>query len=92
MIKKKVSEIVSDKFDIPLEGILEIPSAHFIGNKQLDIDGCTSIKKYDVDEIIIRCKDYILKINGKELSMLEFSRGRITIRGYIKNYQIEDLT
>ncbi len=92
MIKKKMTEIVSDKFDIPLEGILEIPSAHFIGNKQLDIDGCMSIKKYDLDEIIIRCKDYVLKISGKELSMLEFSKGRITIRGYINHYQIEDLT
>lgn len=91
MIKKKVSELISDKFDIPLQGILDIPTAHIIGNNQLDIDGCVSIKKYDLDEIIIRCKNYILKIIGSELSMLEFSKGRITIRGSIFEYKIEEL-
>jgi sporulation protein YqfC len=89
MSKKKISDIISDKFDIPLEGILDIPNAHFIGNKHLDIDGCMSIKKYDLDEIIIKCKNYLLKISGSELSMLEFSKGRISIKGYINQYQIE---
>ncbi|MBQ3589768.1 MAG: YabP/YqfC family sporulation protein [Clostridia bacterium] len=91
MIKKKMSDIISDKFDIPIDGILDVPNAHFIGNKHLDIDGCMSIKKYDIDEIIIRCKNYLLKISGSELSMLEFSKGRILIKGYISQYQIEYL-
>lgn len=91
MIKKKMSDIISDKFDIPIDEILDVPNAHFIGNKHLDIDGCMSIKKYDIDEIIIRCKNYILKINGSELTMLEFSKGRILIKGYINQYQIEYL-
>lgn len=91
MLKRKLGNLISDKFDIPLEGILEIPNAHFVGNKHLDIDGCISIKKYDLDEIIIRCKEYILKISGSELSMLAFSKGRVSIRGFINQYSIEEI-
>ena len=92
MLKKHaIGTFISDNFDIPLEGILEIPNAHFIGNSNLDIDGCVSIKKYDFEEIVIRCKDFIIKICGENLSMVTFSKGRVSIRGIIRLYSIEDL-
>lgn len=89
MLKKKLEQFFSDSFDIPLEGILDIPSAQVIGNSQLNIDGCIGIKKYETTEIIIRCKHHILKISGEDLSMLTFSQGRVSIRGKIYCYQIE---
>lgn len=89
MRKKKLNEIISDKFDIPLEGIASVPNAQFVGDSQLSIDGCIGIKKYESDEIIIRSKDYILKISGSCLSMMTFSLGRVSIRGYISTYSIE---
>ncbi len=89
MRKRKLNEIISDKFDIPLEGIASVPNAQFVGNSQLNIDGCIGIKKYEPDEIIIRSKDFILKINGSSLSMMTFSLGRVSIRGYIFSYSIE---
>jgi hypothetical protein len=55
----------------------------------LDVDGCIGIKKYEEDEIIIRCKEYLIKISGMSLSMLTFSQGRISVRGVIKTYEIE---
>ncbi|MBP3495407.1 MAG: YabP/YqfC family sporulation protein [Clostridia bacterium] len=89
MHKKKLEEIISDKFDIPLEGISNVPNAQFIGNTILNIDGCIGIKKYECNEIIIRTKDYLLKIEGASLSMLAFSQGRVSIRGIIMKYTIE---
>ena len=89
MLKKRLEQFFSDSFDIPLEGILDIPSAQIIGNSQLNIDGCIGIKKYETIEIIIRCKHHILKILGEDLSMLTFSQGRVSIRGKIYSYQIE---
>jgi len=89
MLKKKIEQFFSDNFDIPLEGILDIPSAQMIGDTQLNIDGCLGINKYEINEIIIRCKHHVLKINGESLSMLTFSNGRVSIRGKIYNYQIE---
>lgn len=89
MLKKKLEQFISDSFDIPLEGILDIPSAQMIGDTQLNIDGCIGIKKYEPNEIIIRCKHHLLKISGVSLSMLTFSQGRVSIRGQIFNYQIE---
>ena len=89
MSKRNLGEILSDKFDIPLNGILDVPNAQFIGNSQLNIDGCIGIKKYKEDEIVIRSKSFVIKILGNDLSMMTFSHGRVCIRGYIKCYAIE---
>ena len=45
MLKKSFSELICDKFDIPLECIASVPNAQFVGNSQLSIDGCIGIKK-----------------------------------------------
>ena len=91
MLKKSIGQIISDNFDVPLEGIADVPSANMIGNNILSIDGCIGIKKYENDEIIIRTKEYLLKINGEFLSMLTFSQGRVSIRGKISSYSVEEL-
>ncbi len=91
MRKKNIEEFIFDKFDIPLEGVASIPNAQLVGNSQLSIDGCIGIKKYESNEIIIRAKDYILKISGSSLNMMTFSGGRVTIRGYISSYGVERL-
>ena len=91
MFKKKIENFFSDSFSIPLDSILEIPNAQFIGNKLLHIDGCIGVKKYDNKEIAIKCKKHIVKIFGDSLSMLIFSQGRVTIRGKIFSYQIEEI-
>ena len=89
MLKKELSKILSEKLDIPLEGIAAVPTTQIIGNTIMSIDGCVGIKKYETEEIIIRTRDYMLKIGGKELSMLTFSQGRVSVRGEISTYCIE---
>ena len=89
MLKRSIEQFFLDNFDIPLEGILDIPNAQFIGNNCLNIDGCIGIKKYEENEIIIKCKRFILTITGASLSMLTFSHGRVSIRGEISCYKIE---
>ena len=91
MQKKNITQIISDKFDIPLDCLASTPNAQMIGNNMLSIDGCIGIKKYETDEIIIRTKDFLLKIMGNSLSMLTFSQGRVSIRGEIFSYNIECL-
>lgn len=90
MRKRHIEELLSDKFDIPLDGIASIPSAQMIGNTQLNIDGCRGIKKYEADEIIIRAKDFVITVCGSELSMLTFSQGRVSIRGNITSYSVKN--
>ncbi|MBQ8545841.1 MAG: YabP/YqfC family sporulation protein [Clostridia bacterium] len=91
MQKKTMGKIISEVFDIPLEGISNVPCAELIGNTMLNIDGCIGIKKYECDEIIIRTKSYLLKVKGEKLSMLTFSQGRVSIRGAISAYLIEEI-
>ena len=90
-MKKAFGQIIADKFDIPLEGINSVPCAQLIGNNMLNIDGCLGIKKYEMDEIIIRTKYYLLTISGDSLSMLMFSEGRVSIRGEIYCYKINEI-
>lgn len=89
MQKRKITEIISEKFDIPLEGLDSVPNAQIIGNSLLNLDGCIAIKKYESDEIIIKSKEHMLYISGTELSMLTFSHGRVSVRGIIHQYRIE---
>ena len=89
MLKKSIEQFFSYNFDIPLDGILDIPNAQLIGNNCLNIDGCIGIKKYEESEIIIKCKRFILTVTGMCLSMLTFSQGRVSIRGEILCYKIE---
>lgn len=91
MQKKGIGQIISEKLDIPLECLSSVPNAQIIGNTMLSIDGCIGIKKYETDEIVIRTKDYLLRICGDGLSMLAFSQGRVNIRGKIISYGIECL-
>ncbi len=91
MLKKKIEQFFSDSFDVPLDCILDIPNTQLIGNTQLNIDGCLGIKKYEISEIIIRCKHHFIKITGNDLSMLTFSQGRVSVRGKIYSYQIEEV-
>lgn len=91
MLKKKIEKIFSESFRIPLDIISEIPMAYFTGNKQLCVDGCIGIKKYEKTEIIVYGKKHILTIQGEDLNMTTFSQGRICINGKIISYQIEEI-
>lgn len=91
MQKKSIGQMISEKFDIPLEAISSVPTVQIIGNSIMSIDGCAGIKKYETDEIIIRTKTYMLKIIGTSLSMLTFTQGRVSIRGEISSYSIESI-
>ena len=84
-----MGQIISDVFDIPLEGIANVPNAQIIGNTIMNIEGCIGIKKYECEEIVLKTKGYVLSVLGQSLSMLAFSQGRVSIRGIIKSYSIE---
>lgn len=88
-MKKGFGRFLSEKFDVPLESISNEPDAHLVGNFVLNIDGCVGIKKYELDEIILRTKGYLLFVSGKSLTMLTFSQGHVCIRGTINGYRIE---
>lgn len=88
MQNRKFKHIIADVFDVPLEGIANIPNLQLLGNSVLNIDGCVGIKKYEENEIILSSKDFITLIAGAELSMMAFSQGRVSIRGAITDIKI----
>ena len=91
MIKNQFKKLFSDSFSVPFDSICDIPNAQFTGNKKINIEGCLGIKKYDISEIIIKCKKHNLTIQGNNLSMLTFTHGKLSITGIITSYQIEEI-
>lgn len=88
MKKRFLRHVVSDVFDVPLEGIASVPNVQIIGNNIVNVEGCKSVKKYDKEEIILKSSIHQLTIKGKELSMTNFSEGRVSIRGVVSSYEI----
>ena len=54
MKKRFLRHVVSDVFDVPLEGIASVPNVQIIGNNIVNVEGCKSVKKYDKEEIILK--------------------------------------
>ena len=88
MKKRFLQHAISDVFDIPLEGILSVPNVQIVGNSIVNVEGCKSVKKYDKAEIILRSSGYQITIKGSELSMTNFSEGRVSIRGRVLSYEV----
>ena len=43
MLKKGLGQLISEKFDIPLECLSTVPNTQIIGNSMLSVDGCVGI-------------------------------------------------
>lgn len=88
-MKGKIQQFLFDNLDIQTDLFFNFPNVQIVGNHMLSIEGCIGIKKYETDEIILRCKNYNVSIIGKDLTMLTFTQGKINVRGEIKRYEIE---
>lgn len=88
-MKGKFKQFLIDNLDNQTELFFNLPNVQIIGNHMLSIEGCIGIKKYETEEIILRCKSYNVNIVGNKLTMLTFTQGRISVRGEIKRYEIE---
>ena len=88
-MKNLLSQIFYDKLELPIEGIANVPTVQITGDNVVNIEGCIGIKKYELNEIVLRCKAHLLSVYGGDLTMLTFSQGRICIRGVLRKFEIE---
>ncbi len=59
------------------------PQIDLCSNKEVFIDGCCGIIEYTSELVRINCKDIILKVEGKELTIKADSINQICIFGDI---------
>ncbi len=83
-----LSAKVSDMLDIPLEGISSGCCITLNGNREAVVSGCSGVMEYSADQIILRCKDGAVVIDGRTLTIGTLIRDQITVHGRIHSVDI----
>lgn len=90
MVKKKrasgdLRAMVASCTGFPMEGIADIPTVYCKGNSEVTVDGCGGILMYSDTEIVLKTKCGTCTVCGAALSMADFLRESLTIRGTIES-------
>lgn len=89
-MKKPLSELISEKLDIPKDILMSIPRITAVGNRELVIENYFSLYEYTSDVIKIKAPDYILKIDGTDLKLSLISREALKISGIFAQISFEN--
>lgn len=73
----------------PLEGLCDIPTIYCRGNQEAAVDGCMGILSYSDTQITLRTALGKCTICGNALSMSNFMRASLLIRGTIESICFE---
>lgn len=81
--REKLSERISRRFDVPIDGISNVGVIEIKGDGEMLITGCSSILEYNTDTIVIKTGNKIVKISGNRLNMMTFSNNSTKVGGKI---------
>ncbi len=81
MKRKTVSEKVEKALDIPVGALSKAARMEVSGNRQVLIEGCRGIVKYDEDQIQVRTADGTVRFTGRELCMTSLNPACAVITG-----------
>ena len=80
-MKKRISELAAERFDIPKDILMDIPRLLISGNREITIENYHSITECTPETIRIKTRDYTLKIDGADLKLSYISREDLKILG-----------
>ena len=79
------SEQLVDRFELPKDLFLGMPVLSMEGNRTLHIGNHRGIVKYSSKTIVIAAHSYGIQIEGRELTIPQFSTDMVEITGYIES-------
>lgn len=90
--RKDTSETVRNKIsrflDVPLDMIADVPRIILYDNCQLTIENYKAVESYTTENIELRCTQYKILIEGKNLSIISITDEEILIQGHILNVSL----
>lgn len=86
-VKNHIQEGLIDKIELPSSIVLNLPLITIIGRSKINIENFKSILEYSTIKIRISTSCGILKIEGTELYLKEFSKEKISIKGNILKFE-----
>lgn len=78
-----VLDTVAELFDLPADVVAGLPRLEMVGSRQLYLEHHTGILAYTQEQIDANTTTGVLRVKGKELSLLAMTAGELRIGGRI---------
>ena len=86
--KKTKRERLSQLLDVPLDVVADVPRFTLNDNRELSIENYKSIEGYEKTEIVLRCKQYRIRVHGDNLEIISITDEEIVIHGIISSLSL----
>ena len=86
---ERTKEILSEKFDLPKDVIMNLPKITIIGDSEITIENHKGIILFERSIIKINTKAKIINIEGENFEILYIGESTITISGKFKSISYE---
>lgn len=87
---ERIDRQFSQMLDLPAEIALDLPRVNLIGNIEVRIDNHKGIRQYEEERIIVNCREGVLVVEGKELTLKSISQDELCIAGAIEGVRFAD--
>ena len=81
MKRKTVCETVEKALDLPMGVLSNLVRMELTGNRQVVVEGCEGIVKYDEDRIQVRTVSGMVRFTGRQLCMTSLNPSCAVITG-----------
>ena len=78
---------IIQRLELPQDIILGVPLLSMQGNAELMIENHRGLLQYDSDEIRVRTKTFTVQVTGRKLTIQEYRKDVLIIRGKIERMQ-----
>lgn len=84
---KQTTKKLIETLDLPQDLFLGMPNISLSGNKEVYISNHHGILSYGEEEMIILVKEFQIRVRGKKLNIISYSKEDLTIQGYISSME-----
>ncbi len=85
----KISEKLSNLFDMPTDVVLDTPKVTVMSDNSVTIENYTGIVEYDDNIIKVRTKEKVISVTGEKLMICIITDNYIMAEGRILNVRWE---
>lgn len=78
---------IIERLELPQDIILGVPLLSMQGNAELMIENHRGLLQYDSDEIRVRTETFTVQVTGRKLTIQEYRKDVLIIRGKIERMQ-----
>ncbi|KFZ40784.1 MULTISPECIES: YabP/YqfC family sporulation protein [Thermoactinomyces] len=80
----------SDWLDLPVHVASDAPRIEIIGSMTMQVENYQEIEKFNADELLLKTKTGILKIEGKQLKIKAIQPEVVWVEGKIQGFQFQE--